>query len=60
MLGAAMQTAVADFSSAVPANTTVKAGAQTPPGVPIFSPDWAFVAANRKGWIERFDKLMSA
>ncbi len=59
MLGPEMQAAVADFASSVPANTTVKAGAQTPPGVPIFSPDWAFVAKNRRSWIERFDKLMA-
>lgn len=60
MLGPEMQAAVADFASSLPANTTVKAGAATPPGVPIFSPDWAFVAKNRKSWIERFDKLMAA
>jgi len=60
MLGPVMQTAIADFSSSLPANTTVTAGAKTPEGVPIFAPDWAFVAANRKAWIERFDKLMAA
>lgn len=60
MLGPEMQAAIADFASSLPANTTVKAGAATPPGVPIFSPDWAFVSKNRKDWIERFDKLMAA
>ncbi|MFK7837543.1 MAG: extracellular solute-binding protein [Sulfitobacter sp.] len=59
MLGSEMQTAIAEFSSSVPANTTVTAGAIIPDGVPIYSPDWAFVAANRRGWIERFDKLMA-
>lgn len=59
MLGAKMQAAIADFASSVPANTTVKAGAVIPEGVPIFSPDWAFVAKNRRDWIERFDKLMA-
>lgn len=59
MLGAEMQGAVADFASSVPANTTVMAGAVIPEGVPIYSPDWAFVAANRRAWIDRFDKLMS-
>ena len=34
--------------------------ASTPKGVEIFSPDWAFVAKNRKEWITRFDKLMAA
>ena len=59
MLGPQMQAAIADFASAVPANTTVKAGAIIPEGVPIYAPDWAFVAANRRAWIERFDKLMA-
>lgn len=59
MLGPDMQAAIADFASAVPANTTVTAGAIIPEGVPIYSPDWAFVASNRRGWIERFDKLMA-
>jgi len=59
MLGSQMQTAIAEFSSSVPANTTVTAGAIIPEGVPIYAPDWAFVAANRRAWIERFDKLMA-
>ena len=59
MLGPVMQAAIADFASSVPANTTVTAGAIIPEGVPIYSPDWAFVAANRRDWIERFDKLMA-
>lgn len=59
MLGPVMQAAIADFASSVPANTTVTAGAVIPEGVPIYGPDWAFVAANRRSWIERFDKLMA-
>ncbi|MFK7893766.1 MAG: extracellular solute-binding protein [Granulosicoccus sp.] len=59
MLGPDMQSAIAEFSSSVPANTTVTAGAITPEGVPIYSPDWAFVSANRAAWIDRFDKLMA-
>lgn len=59
MLGPEMQAAIADFASSVPANTTVTAGAIIPDGVPIYAPDWAFVAANRRAWIERFDKLMA-
>ncbi|WP_138468792.1 extracellular solute-binding protein [Poseidonocella sp. HB161398] len=59
MLGPDMQAAVADFAASVPANTTVKAGAAIPDGVEIHSPDWAFVAANRRAWIDRFDKLMA-
>ncbi|MGR3369561.1 MAG: extracellular solute-binding protein [Sagittula sp.] len=59
MLGETMQAAIADFASSVPANTTVTAGAVIPEGVEIYSPDWAFVAENRRAWIERFDKLMA-
>ncbi|MEM1265806.1 MAG: extracellular solute-binding protein [Pseudomonadota bacterium] len=59
MLGPTLQAAIADFASSVPANTTVTAGAVIPEGVPIYAPDWAFVAANRRAWIERFDKLMA-
>ena len=60
MLGPDLQAAIADFASSVPANTSVTAGAKTPEGIPIFSPDWANVSANRASWIERFDKLMAA
>ena len=59
MLGPDMQAAIADFASSVPANTTVSAGAIIPEGVPIYAPDWAFVAENRRAWIERFDRLMA-
>ncbi|MDW3221522.1 MAG: extracellular solute-binding protein [Paracoccaceae bacterium] len=59
MLGPVMQAAIADFASSVPANTTVTAGAVVPEGVPIYAPDWSFVAANRAAWIDRFDKLMA-
>ncbi len=60
MLGPELQSAVAEFSASVPANTTVKAGAIIPEGVPIYAPDWAFVSKNRADWIDRFDKLMAA
>ncbi|WP_254919163.1 extracellular solute-binding protein [Oceanicola sp. 22II-s10i] len=59
MLGETMQAAIADFATSVPANTKVKAGAVIPDGVAIYSPDWAFVAKNRRDWIDRFDKLMA-
>jgi putative spermidine/putrescine transport system substrate-binding protein len=60
MLGAELQAKIAEFSSSLPANTEVAATEATPKGVEIFSPDWAFVAKNRKEWITRFDKLMAA
>ena len=59
MLSAELQLQLATFSSSVPANTSVDVGDIVPAGVDILSPDWAFVAANRQGWIERFDKLMA-
>ncbi|MGY9048132.1 ABC transporter substrate-binding protein [Puniceibacterium antarcticum] len=59
MLGAGLQKEIATFASSVPANTKVDAGDLVPSGVPILSPDWSFVAANRQAWIERFDKLMA-
>lgn len=60
MLGAELQGQIADFASSLPANTTATSTVKVPDGVPIFSPDWGFVSANRKDWIERFDKLMAA
>lgn len=60
MLGAELQAKLAEFSASLPANTEVPPSASTPRGVPIFSPDWAFVAKNRKEWITRFDKMMAA
>jgi putative spermidine/putrescine transport system substrate-binding protein len=59
MLGAELQGKIADFSSALPANTTTKSSVSIPQGVSVFSPDWAFVSANRADWIDRFDKLMA-
>jgi putative spermidine/putrescine transport system substrate-binding protein len=60
MLGAELQGKIAEFSSSLPANLDVPATASSPKGVEIFSPDWAFVAKNRKEWITRFDKVMAA
>jgi len=59
MLGAELQGKVAEFAASLATNTLVKASPSTPTGVEIFSPDWAFVAKNRKEWITRFDKLMA-
>lgn len=60
MLGPDLQLQIASFSASLPANTKVDAVGLAPAGVPILSPDWAFVAANRQSWIERFDRLMAA
>lgn len=60
MLGAELQGQLADFTQSLPANTSVTSGAKVPDGVPVHSPDWAFVAKNRAAWIERFEKIMAA
>ncbi|MGF1651327.1 MAG: ABC transporter substrate-binding protein [Hyphomicrobiaceae bacterium] len=60
MLGAELQTKLAESTFAVPANTEVSAGPKIPAGVPLFGPDWAFVSKNRAAWIERFDRLMAS
>jgi|TARA_B110000971_G_scaffold32489_1_gene30056 putative spermidine/putrescine transport system substrate-binding protein len=59
MLGAELQGKIAEFTSSLPSNNDVPATSDTPKNVEIFSPDWAFVAKNRKEWITRFDKLMA-
>jgi putative spermidine/putrescine transport system substrate-binding protein len=59
MLGAELQGKIAEFTSSLPSNNNVPATSDTPKNVDIFSPDWAFVAKNRKEWITRFDKLMA-
>ncbi|MEO0760850.1 MAG: extracellular solute-binding protein [Pseudomonadota bacterium] len=60
MLGAELQGQIAEFASSLPANTTAEVSVAIPEGVPVFSPDWAFVSKNRADWIDRFDKLMAA
>ncbi|MGF1658271.1 MAG: extracellular solute-binding protein [Rubrimonas sp.] len=60
MLSADLQTRLAEFASSLPANTEAKASVALPEGISVFSPDWAFVSANRAAWIDRFDKLMAA
>ncbi|RIX98191.1 extracellular solute-binding protein [Aureimonas flava] len=59
MLGADLQKKIAVFANSVPANTSVDASGIVPSGVPLHSPDWAFVASNRQNWIERFDRIMA-
>jgi putative spermidine/putrescine transport system substrate-binding protein len=59
MLGPELQGKIADFATALPANTTTQSSVSVPDGVPVFSPDWAFVSENRAEWIDRFDKLMA-
>lgn len=57
MLGA-WQKQIADISLAQPANSSVAAPADVPKGT-VFVPDWAYIAEQRKGWVERWDREMA-
>lgn len=57
MLGA-WQKQIADISLAMPTNTTVAAPPNVPKGT-VFIPDWAYIAENRKSWVERWDREMA-
>lgn len=57
MLGA-WQKQLADISLALPTNTTVAAPAEVPKGT-VFIPDWVYIAEQRKGWVERWDREMA-
>ena len=56
MLGAEYQKILAEVAAALPTNTAVA----IPAGMPkdVFVPDWEYVAKERKGWVERWDKEM--
>jgi len=56
MLGVEYQKILTEVAAALPTNTAVA----VPPGMPkdVFVPDWAHVAKERKGWVERWDKEM--
>ena len=56
MLGAEYQKILTEVAAALPTNTAVA----VPAGMPkdVFVPDWAHVAEQRKGWVERWDKEM--
>jgi len=57
MLGVEYQKILTEVAAALPTNTAVP----VPAGMPkdVFVPDWAHVAKERKGWVERWDKEMS-
>ena len=57
MLGA-WQKQIADISLAQPTNVGVATPADVPKGT-VFVPDWAYIAEQRKGWVERWDREMS-
>lgn len=58
MLGVEYQKILSEAAAALPTNTA----APIPAGLPkveVFVPDWAYVADNRKAWVERWDKEMA-
>ncbi|WPB55308.1 extracellular solute-binding protein [Xylophilus sp. GOD-11R] len=57
MLGA-WQKQIADISLALPTNASVTPPADVPRGT-ILMPDWAYIAENRKSWVERWDREMA-
>ncbi len=59
MLGAELQAKIAELLVLAAGQHRGAVDRRHPKGVEIFSPDWAFVAKNRKDWIDRFDKLMA-
>jgi len=59
MLSAGLQSTIADFTSSLSTNTLSTGGVEVPAGIGVYSPDWQFVAANRRSWSDRFDQLMA-
>ena len=57
MLGA-WQLQIAEITFSLPTNTTVTPPANVPKGE-VFIPDWAYIAEQRKGWVERWDREMA-
>src|SRR5437773_8516831 len=57
MLGVEYQKILSEAAAALPTNTA----AVVPAGLPkdVFVPDWAYVADQRKAWVERWDKELS-
>jgi putative spermidine/putrescine transport system substrate-binding protein len=58
MLSPEYQKLLAELAAALPTHREVA----VPPGLPkvdVFVPDWAYVSAQRKAWVERWDKDMA-
>lgn len=60
MLGAELQGMLVPSTFSIPTNPGVSMPSGIPQGTEVFSPDWTFVSKNRRTWIERWDKQMSA
>jgi len=53
------QTILADKAFVAPTNTGTPKPAGFPDSSTLFAPDWAFVAKNRAGWVDRWSKEMT-
>jgi putative spermidine/putrescine transport system substrate-binding protein len=54
-----VQTILADKAFVAPTNTATPKPAGFPDSASLFAPDWAFVAKERAGWVDRWVKEMS-
>ncbi|GGF80949.1 polyamine ABC transporter substrate-binding protein [Azorhizobium oxalatiphilum] len=54
-----VQSVLATKAFVAPTNATVAAPAGFPGAASLFAPDWAFVAKERAGWVDRWIKEMS-
>jgi putative spermidine/putrescine transport system substrate-binding protein len=59
MLGVEAQSLLATKAFVAPTNPAAPKPAGFPDSAALFSPDWAFVAKERAGWVERWTKEMS-
>jgi putative spermidine/putrescine transport system substrate-binding protein len=59
MLGVEAQSILATKAFVAPTNPAAPKPAGFPDSATLFSPDWAFVAKERAGWVERWTKEMS-
>ena len=59
MLGTEAQSILATKAFVAPTNPAAPKPAGFPDSATLFAPDWAFVAKERAGWVERWTKEMS-
>ena len=58
-LGPEVQTALATKAFVAPTNKATPIPAAFPDSASLFAPDWAFIAKERAGWVDRWVKEMS-
>ncbi len=59
MLSVEVQTKLAAVTSSLPTNKEAAVPAGMPTNATVHTVDWAFVAANRAGWVQRWDREMA-